>query len=220
MEKEINNIYTGLIICYKSLNNGLRELNYLLQEKKVNYPNYYSDDDDNIFEMNLLDNIFFFYYNSWNQLKIKYYKDLLGLDYWIDNKLIKRHIIIDKPPNFIEITTLTKSIIRKLINTKKKENEMKLKKLLYYHKNLWFNYNNNLLDELVFNHVQINNSSIRYFNNLDSKLIKKKESDIIKYSRSRIIQKENNILKSEIDKLKKENNMLKLQKNKLKKINI
>lgn len=223
MEQELNNIYNGLVVCYKSLNNGLRELYYLLENNKRAYSLTETiENDDIIFEMNLLDNIFYFYYNSWNKLKIKYYKDLLNLDYWIENAERNRNIIIYQSPKFIELTSLTKSIISKI---EEKDNQQELKRILAYHKNIWFNYNNNLLDELVFNQVKVNSSSIRYFNTLDSKLISKKKSDTIKYSKSRLIQKTNNILKSEIDKMKKQklkmdNYILKSEIDKYQKINI
>ena len=235
MTQDINKvkiIWNNLIKCYKSINDSLKELQLEIENKTIKFKPYYNDNNqifdddpnDELFVINIINNIFYFYYNSWNIFKKKCLKDLQNFNYWLQNKKIKKDSKLCFIPNFNDFENIFISITNNLdiryenSNIKSDNNFIenfkyhdfialneKLKRIISYHNNIWINHNNNLIDELVFYNIDVNKKTIRYFNNLNINLQKKNNIKNIKNIKSRDITKKYKNLKQQIKDLKQEN---------------
>lgn len=238
MNQDINElkiIWNNLIKCYKSVNDSLKELQVDIENKTIKFSSYYNttnqlfDDDpnDDVFIINVVNNLFYFYYNSWNILKKKCMKDLQNFNYWLQNKKIKKDIKLCFIPRIVDFENIFVLIsdnlnIRYQNSNVKSDNDFienfkyhdylalneKLKRTISYHKNIWIHHNNNLLDELVFYNINVEKPTIRYFDNLNVNLEKKINVKNIKNLKLRDVTKKYKNLKQQVKDLKKENEKL------------
>jgi len=228
-------IWKDLLKCYKSVNNALKELQVEIENKTVKFPSYYNsnnqlfDDDpnDEIFINTIINNVFYFYYNSWNIFKKKCMKDLLNFNHWLQNKKMKKDSKLCYIPNKIDFENIF-ILINQNLDIRYKNNEIKsdndfienfkyhdflalnekLKRTISYHKNIWIHHNNNLLDELIFYNINVNKQTIKYFDNLNVNLEKKINIKNIKNLKLREVTKKYKNLKQEVKDLKLENEKL------------
>ena len=229
---ELKIIWNNLLKCYKSVNDALKELQYEIENKTIKFPSYYNSNnqlfDDNpndeLFINNVINNVFYFYYNSWNIFKKKCIKDLLNFNYWLQNKKVKKDSKLCYIPNYIDFKNIFILInqnldIRYKNSNIKSDNDFienfkyhdylalieKLKRTISYHKNIWTHHNNNLLDELIFYNINVNKQTIRYFDNLNVNLEKKINIKNVKNLKLREVTKKYKNLKQQIKDLKQEN---------------
>ena len=236
--KELDKVWTKFLSCYRSINDGFREFQYDLDNKTTKFTTFYNDtnpvleDDpnDEIFINNLMDNVFYFYYNSWNILKKKFLKDLVNINQWLKNNNIKKNNTVTQLPTYIDFTNIfilindslealysheiniTENNTPNYFKNFKYHNHLawieRLKRTINFHNNIWVHFNNNLLDELRFYNVNVEKETITYFNNLDIKLNKKQNIKKIKKMKMRDCIQKTKLLENKISKLKKENEIL------------
>lgn len=180
----MNQDYKELLKCYKSINNALKELQYELDNKKIALPTYYdkninifdNNPNDEIFINSILNNTFYFYYNSWNVLKIKCMKDLIYFNRGLLNNVQKKDKKLGYIPTYNNFENMF-NLIKTNINTRYKNNKQnsdkkyieaikfhdlsfineKLKNIITFHNNIWIHTNENLLNELKFYNINVNN---------------------------------------------------------------